>query len=397
MDALELRALVDAALERVVRLEPADRVLDRLLRAHRHLTSTERRQVAERVLGIALWRGRLDQLAAGDRSLWYPLFLVEREGASIEEVVAPFAVPRETLERALATPPPPGEDHALAFEHSLPLWLARRWLDQLGHDAAHALAAATNQRAPICLRANRLRTDREALARALASEGVRTRPGMIAPDALVLEGRANLFGSQAWRAGLFEVQDEASQRVVVEATARPGELVAELCAGSGGKTLGLAADMANRGRIVALDVDPRRLRDQAVRLDRAGVRIVEPRAGDATDPSLTRDLEGRCDLVVVDAPCSETGVLRRSPDARWRLSESAFEPLARLQCAMLDRARELVGPAGRIVYATCSVDRAENDEVSGRSMAGLRRAFSRTFRPDLDGCDGFHVAVLERG
>jgi 16S rRNA (cytosine967-C5)-methyltransferase len=210
----------------------------------------------------------------------------------------------------------------------------------------------------------------------------------------VLDGRPNILGLDSWRRGLFEVQDDASQCVTIAAQARPGELVVDLCAGSGGKTLALAADLAGQGRLVAVDVNPQRLRDLAVRAARAGAGGIEPRPGDATQPALTRDLEGRCDLVLVDAPCSELGVLRRSPDARWRLAPDAPDAFAPLQAELLARAALLVRPGGRVAYSTCSVDRAENEAVLETAPPSLTPISARTLRPDRDGCDGFFIAML---
>jgi 16S rRNA (cytosine967-C5)-methyltransferase len=391
-----VRPLVEEALDRIVAGEATDRVLERTLRSHRSLSSEERRDVARRLLGIALWRGRFECLMSGGRALWYPLYLVEQEGMTTGDAAAATGCDHDELVAVLATPEPPDPVLALAQRRSLPEWLAGRWVNQFGTPGADALAAATNRPGPVCLRANVARVTRDQLIERLAAEGILTRPSVHAAAGLVVEGRANLFGSQAWRAGLFELQDEASQLVVEACAAGPGMLAVDLCAGSGGKTLGLAATMRGEGRIVAADLSPARLRDQQVRLDRAGISCVEQRCGDGREPSLTRDLEGLADVVLVDAPCSETGVLRRSPGARWTMSVDAPDSFVVLQRALLERGAALVRPGGRLVYATCSVDRSENEEVSGPSIAGFRPEFSRTLRPDVEGTDGFHVAAWRR-
>jgi 16S rRNA (cytosine967-C5)-methyltransferase len=276
------------------------------------------------------------------------------------------------------------------------MWLARRWVEQLGIREADALAAATNRPGPVCLRANTARLTRDQLALRLGEEGIATRRSAHVATGLVVEGRANLFGSGAWREGLFEVQDEASQYVVEACRASPGMLVVDLCAGSGGKALGLAAAMRGQGRVVAVDLSAARLRDQQVRLSRAGVTNVEQRCGDGRDGALTDDLEGRADVVLVDAPCSETGVLRRSPGVRWTMPEEAPDLFAGLQRTLLERGAWLVRPGGRLVYATCSVDAAENEGVSSPPLDGFRLHAGRTLRPDVEGTDGFHVAVWVR-
>jgi 16S rRNA (cytosine967-C5)-methyltransferase len=392
----DVRGLVEAALDRILDGDAADRVLERTLRAHRTLTSDERRDVARRVLGLALWRGRFEQLSRGDRTLWLPLLLVEQEGVSVDEAALMGGCDADTLRAALATPEPDEPVRALALRRSLPMWLARRWVDQLGLREADALAAATNRPGPVCLRANSARLTRDQLALRLGEEGIPTQPSSLVATGLVVEGRANLFGSMAWREGLFEVQDDASQYVVEACRASPGMLVVDLCAGSGGKALGLAAAMQGQGRVVAVDLSAARLRDQQVRLLRAGVTNVEQRCGDARDGALTDDLEGRADVVLVDAPCSETGVLRRSPGVRWTMPEEAPERFAGLQRTLLERGARLVRPGGRLVYATCSVDAAENEGVSSTPLEGFRLHARRALRPDVEGTDGFHVAVWTR-
>ncbi|MFM2152632.1 MAG: hypothetical protein RL199_1067 [Pseudomonadota bacterium] len=392
----DVRVLVESALDRIVAGEPADRVLERTLRANRNLSSAERRNVASRVLGIALWRGRFELLAPGGRGLWYPLYLVEQESVPVDDAASQAACEPDAMRTALARPEPDDPVLALSQRRSLPLWLARRWASQFGTQVADAMAAATNRPGPVCLRANVARVTRDQLAERLADEGIGTLPSVHASTGLVVQGRANLFGSASWRAGLFEVQDEASQLVVEACAATPGMLVVDLCAGSGGKTLGLAATMLGEGRLVAVDLSPARLRDQRVRLDRAGVSCVEQRCGDASGPAPTMDLEGLADVVLVDAPCSETGVLRRSPGARWTMPEDAPDAFVELQRSLLESGAKLVRPGGRLVYATCSVDAAENEGVSGPPLEGFERQFSRTLRPDVEGTDGFHLAVWTR-
>jgi 16S rRNA (cytosine967-C5)-methyltransferase len=302
----------------------------------------------------------------------------------------------DALRAAHSTPEPLDQVRALAQRRSLPDWLARRWMRQFGVDAADALAAATNRPGPICLRANVACVTRDQLAVRLADEGIHTRPSVHVETGLIVEGRANLFGCAAWREGLFEVQDEASQLVVEACHARPDLLVVDLCAGSGGKTLGLAAAMGGRGRVVAVDLSPARLRDQRVRLARAGVTCVEQRVGDGREAALTADLKGRADVVLVDVPCSETGVLRRSPGARWTLPVEAPDAFVELQRALLERGANLVRPGGRLVYATCSVDAAENEGVSSSPVDGFSLLSQRTLRPDIEGTDGFHLAAWRR-
>jgi 16S rRNA (cytosine967-C5)-methyltransferase len=287
----------------------------------------------------------------------------------------------------------------------LPDWLAEHFSRELG-PSADDFCAHLNVPGPITLRVNPLRTSREALAERLRSEGVETAPGALSPLALHVVGpRPNLYGLDSLREGLFEVQDEGSQLLGLLVEARPGESVLDLCAGAGGKTLQLAAAMENRGKLLAYDPDAGRLDRLLQRCSRAGVSNVQV---------LRAPPEGlNVDRVLVDAPCSELGSLRRGPDARFRLEPSSLSGLPRVQRDLLARAGRLVRPGGRVVYATCTVNRAENEEVVLgflRESPGFRlvspgagwldpscvREGFLFCAPHSQGTDGFFAAVLER-
>lgn len=393
-----VRGLVTEALGRLCAGERADRVLDRLLRAHRELSSEERSRVARWTLGLALWRERLDRFDPGTPTLRLALFLADRLQLPDAAIADATGEVPEAIRARLARPPVPTDDaDRLAFERSLPPWLARRWIAQFGLAKADALAAATNEPGPISIRANRHRVTRDELRVRLAAEGVASEPSGLAPHGLRLAGRPNLFALPSWREGLFELQDEASQLVAEAVGAAPGGLVVDLCAGAGGKTLALAAAMRDTGRLVAVDPDARRLADLRVRLRRAGLGSVEPRLGDGTDPTLLEDLHGIADAVLVDAPCSGLGILRRGPDARNHLAPDEPERHAPLQAALVASGARLVRPGGALVYATCSVDRAENEAVAAAaSPSGFDRELERRTWPDVEGCDGFYFVRWRR-
>ena len=269
---------------------------------------------------------------------------------------------------ALGLPPNPGPDpprqEALAYlgvTQSHPDWLVTRWLDRYGFDRAAAWTAFNNAVPAVTLRANRLVISRDDLRRALEADDVVTDPTPYAPDGLVVRG-----GRLPPGRGRFTVQDESSQLVPLLVGARPGDRVLDLCASPGGKATALAADMDGRGLVVACDARPRRMRllVDAVRESRASnLRLVQVGSRDEVPfgPVFSR--------VLVDAPCSGLGTLRRDPDIRWRRTEAQLAEFAAYQRVLLDRAARAVAPGGRLVYATCSSEPEENDAVVDSFLA----------------------------
>lgn len=378
-----LGPLLDAPLAEVLAGAPAERVVARLLRAHQDdFTDEQRRTVAEALFGVGLWRRRL--AAGGSPSPRAMLVRLARDLGGAADAARWLAVE--------ATPLP--APRTLGDRFSLPEWLANELRAAAG-DEAEALADALDLPGPICLRANALRVGRDALAARLAGEGLATRPAARAPDALVVtERRAGIYGLPSWHEALFEVQDEGSQLAGELVLARAGDRVLDLCAGAGGKTLLLAARLADRGELHATDVDDERLARLRVRAARAGVTCLRVHRRDALPA-------GRFDRVLVDAPCSELGTLRRGPDLRWRIDPASFAALPPLQAALLDEAGERLAPGGRLVYATCTFRAAENDGVADafeRRRPELRRDAELRLWPHRDGTDGFFaVAWVARG
>jgi 16S rRNA (cytosine967-C5)-methyltransferase len=421
--------LVDAAILEVHGLVHdqdwlADRALERALRRERGLWSTERRAVAEAVYGIVRWQGQLDALLGGRPTLAerYAAFLarfgrVAPADAARRLGVAPARLaPLATAEARIAEVKDPVE--RLALEASLPRWIVERFAAQLGLDEARALARAMNERAPLTARTNVLAGDREALRARLDAEGVGSEPTRFSPWGLVLDGHENAFSLAAFREGRFEIQDEGSQLIALACGARPGHVVVDACAGAGGKSLALAAEMRNKGSLHALDSDEGRLDEARRRARRAGVHNLRARAiaAGAEAEAQLADLAGKADVVLVDAPCSGLGTLRRKPDARWRLAPEDPARFATLQRELVRRFAALVRPGGRLVYATCSIGTTENEEVAEFAarelplrpaplapMLGEERARAVgadaarvTLFPHRHGTDGFFMAAFER-
>lgn len=364
----------------------AERVLDRFLRSRRDLSTDGRRTAAEAIFGVGLWRRRLRFHAGEDAS---PLLLL----ASLLRDLAG----RDDAERlcglragALPRPVPPPAD--LATRHSLPDWLAAILEREAGAEAP-LLAHALNLPGPVFLRANRARTSRDVLAARLAAEGIETRPTRLAPDGLeVLSPRPNLLALPSFQEGLLEVQDEGSQLLGEAVGALPGETVLDLCAGAGGKTLQLAAAVGPAGTAHACDPDAASLSRLRTRAARSGA-VVAVHGPDAP-PGLLAD------RVLVDAPCSGLGALRRGPDLRFRIDPASFTALPPLQLSILERAAGHVRPGGRLVYATCTLRREENEEVA-RVFGELASDFTESdsflrLWPHRHGTDGFFAAAWTR-
>jgi 16S rRNA (cytosine967-C5)-methyltransferase len=267
---------------------------------------------------------------------------------------------------------------------------------------APLFAAACNVPGPVTVRANRLRLDRDALAERLRAEGVSSHPARHAHDALLLEGRPNVLGLGAHQEGLFEVQDEGSQLAGALVEAGPGMRILDLCAGAGGKTLLLAAALRGEGRVDAYDVDREALERLRHRAERAG-------AG-ATVRVLQELPQETYDAVLVDAPCSALGSIRRGPDVRWRTDVATFTRWPPLQRALLETALARVRPGGRIVHVTCTVRPEENEDlvrafleahpevkqVEAAASADVRRGPALFTSPHRHGTDAFYGAVLGR-
>jgi 16S rRNA (cytosine967-C5)-methyltransferase len=350
----------------------ADRALERVLRREQRLYAAERRAASEAVYGLTRWQGLLDWLLAGQRrdlTTRYAAWLFRFGGVRLQDAarrvgVAPSALTGiERADERLAAIADPIE--RLSVGESLPRWIAERFASELGLPDAQALARRMNERAPLTVRANLLQTTREDLRARLDREGTRSELTPLSPWGLQLDGHANAFALASFQDGLFEIQDEGSQIVALACAARPGQLVIDACAGAGGKSLALAMEMHNKGSLVALDSDADRLGEAKRRARRAGVHNLRTRAVPAGPEAAAEldDLAGKADLVLIDAPCSGLGTLRRKPDARWRLKPEDPARFAALQGELAVRFARLVAPGGRMLYATCAIGRTENQDV----------------------------------
>jgi 16S rRNA (cytosine967-C5)-methyltransferase len=374
--------------------EPADATLRALFARHRNAGARDRARIAELLYGVLRNYFPLRALLGSTAT---PLDLCAaqalRSGAALPSL-------RELDAAALAAPIAGFDETRLdaAARHNLPPWLWDALCAQHGPAEAARLARALNEPATVDLRVNTLKATREAAQAALRADGIESEPTPHAPAGLRLARREPLQRSRAFREGLVEPQDEGSQRLAEFVAPTPGERVADFCAGAGGKTLALGALMHNEGELHAFDASAARLARLTPRLARSALTIVTTHVlRAAADPDL-RALAGRFDKVLVDAPCSGTGTLRRNPELRLRSPDLAALPAQQL--AILDAAATLVRGGGALVYATCSVLADENERVVERFIAQhpeFRAAGAPlVLLPHRDGTDGFYAARIAR-
>jgi len=306
---------------------------------------------------------------------------------------------------------PEGRDGAcLALSSCHPLWLVKRWIHAFGYEEAKALCAFDNSQPPLSLRANTLKTSRDGLMEKLRAEGVEVLPSSWAPEGVLCRSHGSLDDLAALRQGFCQAQDESSMLVAHVLAPRPGEFIIDACSAPGGKAAHMAAIMENRGRILACDIYGHKLRRIEENASRLGIRILGTRLMDARE--LGNEYAGKADRVLVDAPCSGLGVLRRRPDARWRKEPGLLEELPILQLAILEGAAEALKPGGVLVYSTCTIGAEENQQVVERFLethrefrlenagallpAGKRPEKMLQLYPQRDGTDGFFIACMSR-
>jgi 16S rRNA (cytosine967-C5)-methyltransferase len=413
---------------------PADGIAAEYFRKRRYIGSKDRGWVAGQVYATLRHRARLDwwiaraghdaiAINARHRALAALLILDHWTPADVAAAFdgdrfrpAPLSPAEERLVRGLAGRTLDHPEMPRAVANDLPEWL-EPYLARLYGKALETEMAALNGPAPMDLRVNPLKADRETAQRALAAEHIQAEPTPWSPLGLRVGGRVPLAATVAFRDGLVEVQDEGSQLAALLADARPGMRVVDFCAGAGGKTLALAATMRNKGKLVACDVSQWRLDRSAQRLRRAGVSNVERRALTSEQDKWVKRHAGSFDRVFVDAPCMGIGTWRRNPDAKWRSAPSDLAELVERQRAILASAARLVKPGGRLVYVTCSLLREEDEDQAEAFLAEhadftlypAARAWAHTvggvlpagenylrLTPARHGTDGFFVAQFER-
>jgi 16S rRNA (cytosine967-C5)-methyltransferase len=359
------KALLDACAELVkltLRFDhPADAIVSRFFRDNRGLGPRERATLAETVYAVLRKKLLFDHFAPS--------------GSGPKErrlAILGFFGPRDFLKSALTDQEKnwldqcdriKPQDLMERHRHNLPEWLVQPLKDQLGAEF-WALAESFNQGAGLDLRVNALTAKRADVQKELAKAGIKAVPTPYSPWGLRLEGKPALNKLDAFTRGAIEVQDEGSQLLALLLDAKRGEMVVDFCAGAGGKTLAIGAAMRNTGRLYAFDTSAHRLDALKPRLARSGLSNVHPAAIAHERDERIKRLAGKIDRVLVDAPCSGLGTLRRNPDLKWRQNLQAIEEMAVKQAAILQSAARLLKPGGRLVYATCSILPQENEAIA---------------------------------
>lgn len=374
----------------------ADKVLERIFKNNPKWGSRDRSFIAESTYEIVRWWRFLWELYGKEPSLkrkeLYRLFGLwyEWRGNDLpdwEEFESVKGLDLQGRAQDLQV--------SVASRESFPEWFHQRATEELG-EAWPPLAHALNLPAPLTIRANTLKITPEELRKKLREEEIFTRSLDWAPQALVLEKRINIFRRDSFKKGWYEVQDAGSQIIAPFLQVKPGQRVIDACAGAGGKTLHLAALLENKGSLIAMDVDARKLEELKRRTRRNGVHNVEIRPIEST--KAIKRLEQSADRLLLDVPCSGTGVIKRNPDTKWKLQPEHIERTQKLQEDILSKYPSMLKPGGMLVYATCSILRSENeDQVEAflKKNTSFELIEERRHDPS-EKSDGFYMALLQK-
>ena len=380
--------------------EYADKVVARALKKDKRWGSHDRKFVAETIYEIVRWKRLYVEIAEVkepfDRDNIWRIF-------AVWAVLRGYTLPdwkyfEDTPVRRIK-----GKFDELTktrkFRESIPDWMDELGVKELGEEVWTKEIAAQNEQAKVILRVNKLKTTKEKLRAILMDLNIETEFHKDYPDALILTERANVFLTDAFKDGLFEVQDASSQLVAYFLDVKPGMRVVDTCAGAGGKTLHLASLMENKGQLIAMDLYESKLKQLKIRAKRNGAFNIEPRVIEST--KTIKKLHEKADRVLIDAPCSGLGVLKRNPDSKWKLQPEFIENIKKIQAEVLENYSKIVKPGGKLVYATCSVLPSENQEQIKHFLSteiGKEFTFvqDRKVLAHESGFDGFYMALLER-
>lgn len=359
----------EEALREVLRFTaPADNVLSRYFREHPRLGGRERGMIAEAVYTLLRHRLVYTNFAeSGSGSQMRRLVLLGlADVAGVEALPGLSDQESGWLTRLMSVD---RSTLPVSMRANLPDWLFARFVAQWGEESAITIADSLNRPAPLDLRINTLKVNRDAAMSALTQAGIAAAPTKFSPLGLRLEKKPALQNMPLFKDGAIEVQDEGSQLLAQVLGAKRGEMIVDFCAGAGGKTLALGALMRNTGRLYAFDISEKRLARLKPRLARSGLSNVHPVLIAHENDAKVKRLAGKIDRVLVDAPCSGFGTLRRNPDVKWRQTAAGVDELNLKQASILESAARLIKPGGLLLYATCSVLVEENEQIVDAFLA----------------------------
>jgi len=375
----------------------ADKSVETALKKDSRWGARDRKFVAETIYEIVRWKRLYSEIAEikehySRENLWkiFAVWAVLR-GIELPDWKYFTKVPQRRIKGKFDQ-----AQKVRKIKESIPDWMDQMGEEELGKQWNDEIRAL-NQQAPVVLRTNTLRTTKPQLKKILAQELVETSTDKNYTDALVLKERKNIFQTNAFKSGLFEVQDASSQLVAKFLEVKPGMRVIDTCAGAGGKTLHLAALMENKGQIMAMDIYAHKLKELKRRAKRAGAHNISCKPIESS--KTIKKLKESADRVLIDAPCSGLGVLKRNPDAKWKLQPEFIENIKKTQAEILENYAKLVKKGGQLVYATCSILPSENeDQITAFLNKNKDYKFikERKILPSKSGYDGFYMALLKR-
>ena len=378
--------------------EYADKVVEKALKRDKRWGARDRKFVAETIYEMVRWKRLYNEIAGTkyhytNENVWknFAVFAILR-GYKLPDWNQLQGVPERRIKGKFDEL----QKHRV-FKESIPDWLDELAVKELGEKHWTKEIEALNKQASVILRTNTLNTNKVALRKKLSNEGIETEfiPGN--PDALKLVQRANVFVTQCFKDGLFEVQDASSQLVAQFLDVKAGMKVIDTCAGAGGKTLHLAALMENKGQLIATDIYESKLKKLKKRARRAGVHNITTKPIDSS--KVMKKMKGTADRVLIDAPCSGIGVLRRNPDSKWKLQPEFVDNIKKIQAEILENYAALVKIGGKLVYATCSILPSENEnqvQLFLKNHPEFKFVKENKVSAHKSGFDGFYMALLEK-
>ena len=378
--------------------EYADKVVQKALKRDKRWGARDRKFVAETIYEMVRWKRLYNEIAGtkdhySTENVWknFSVFAVLK-GYTLPDWPQLHGVPERRIKGKFDE-----LQKTRVFKESIPDWMDELCLKELGEKHWTKEAEALNQQAEVILRTNTLKTTKEILQKKLAEEGIETVKIDGYTDALKLVERANVFRTTCFKNGFFEVQDASSQLVAAYLDVKPGMRVVDTCAGAGGKTLHLSALMENKGQIIATDIYESKLKKLKIRTRRAGAHNITTKVIESS--KVMKKMKGTADRVLIDAPCSGIGVLKRNPDSKWKLQPEFVDKIIKTQAKILENYSKLVKVGGKVVYATCSILPSENqNQVKAflKNNPNFSILKDHKVSPFKTGYDGFYMALLEK-